>query len=212
MDTPSGKRSNLLNYLFTTLIVVALVVIYLLTGQRQTAPAGGEDATAPSPSSTSFGRPAYAFVEDLSLYGVTAVETDGGYLLTLAGSDGAASAAGTLTLSLSNGLVAGFVLSFPAVEQPDVDGSAISAALQSRAQEEAVRQAEAMETILGAVLSAFDAEGALPATVRARWCAQFLLLQSGDGGKEDAHDGFQFETYPTGTGNRMRLCCAVLAP
>lgn len=112
MDTPSGKRSNLLNYLFTTLIVVALVVIYLLTGQRQTAPAGGEDATAPSPSSTSFGRPAYAFVEDLSLYGVTAVETDGGYLLTLAGSDGAASAAGTLTLSLSNGLVAGRICAF----------------------------------------------------------------------------------------------------
>ena len=209
MDQRASKQHAILNYLFSAIVVVALIVIYLLTGQR-TASTDAEALTpAASPTATPFGRPPYALAADLALYAISAEPTEDGYLLAPEGVDKSCATC-TLTLSLSEGTTAGFVLSFPVVPQPDVDDSAISAALQKRAAEETALQAGAMEDILQAVLSAFDTDYALPATVRSAWCAQFLSLQNDPKSAGDDHGRFHFSVYPSGSGDAMRLCCAVL--
>ena len=201
----TANRHNLIgSYVFTALVVAALVAVYLLTGQRDRQAAEAALTPLPPATPTPFGRPAHALLEDLLLYGVAAAEEGDGYRLTLGGAD----AACTLTLSLAQGRVAGFTLVFAAVEEPDADGSAIAAALQARAAQEREAQAAAMERVLDAVLRAYDGAGELPQTVRARWCAAYAALQEGETA-EDTHGPVAFETYPAGRGTR--LCCAVLA-
>lgn len=210
MEKHSRKQSAIFNYLFTALIVVALVVVYLLTGQRDSASAGAPLFTpAASPTATPFGRSAYALVEDLKLHGIAAAQDGNEYLLSLDGADNPMAGC-RLTLSISDGFVSGFVLAFPAVPQPDKDESAISAMLQDYADQQAAAQAEAMEQVLLAVFAAYDTEDALPATVRSEWDAQFLALQNAQKGAQVSHGRFHFVTYTSGSGDAMRLCCSVL--
>lgn len=209
MEPRAKQQHAILNYLFSVVIVAALIVIYLLTGQRSTPTSTDAILPTASPSATPFGRPAYALVADLALYGVSAEPAGDGYTVNVEGTD-AAHATGTLTLALRDGMVDGFVLSFPCVVQPDVDGSAISAALAERAASQAAVQAQAMEAILLSVFRAFDTDGALPETIRAAWCAQFLNLQNDRESASDSYRRFQFSTYSSGSGDAMRLCCSVL--
>lgn len=210
MEPRAKQRPAILNYLFSLVIVAALIVIYLLTGQRPALTDAA--ATAPPtalPTATPFGRPAYALTADLALYGIAAEPEGTGYALRPEGAD-AAYATGTLTLSLHDGTVEGFVLSFPCVIRPDEDGSAISAALAERAEAQRAEQAQAMEAVLHAVFRAFDVEGALPETARSSWCARLLALQNDTESASDQYGRFQFSAYVSGSGDAMRLCCSVL--
>ena len=69
----SANRHNLIgSYVFTALVVAALVAVYLLTGQRDRQTAEAALTPLPPATPTPFGRPAHALLEDLLLYGVAA--------------------------------------------------------------------------------------------------------------------------------------------
>lgn len=209
MEPRAKQQHAILNYLFSLVIVAALIVIYLLTGHRPASTAADTPWPAASPTATPFGRPAYALAADLALYGIVAEPEGTGYALRPEGMD-AAHTTGALTLSLHDGTAEGFVLSFPCVVQPDEDGSAISAALAERATAQRTEQAQAMEAVLHAVFRAFDVEGALPETTRSLWCARLLGLQNDSESASDQYGRFLFSTYVSGSGDTMRLCCSVL--
>ena len=69
----TANRHNLIgSYVFTALVVAALVAVYLLTGQRDRQAAEAALTPLPPATPTPFGRPAHALLEDLLLYGVAA--------------------------------------------------------------------------------------------------------------------------------------------
>ena len=211
MEKHANRHSQWLNYLFTAIIIAALIVVYLLTGRREQEAGAAAAAASPAaaqPTATPFGRRANALIDDLALSAIDVTAEKDGYLLQVEGADDAA-AAGRLQLSLTDGFVSGFVLAFPAVSEPDADGSTIAAALEQRAAERRQVQAKAMEQALLGVLSAYDGEYALPVTVRSEWCALFLALQETKESAAADHGRFHFSVYPSGSGDAMRLCCAV---
>ena len=65
----TANRHNLIgSYVFTALVVAALVAVYLLTGQRDRQAAEAALTPLPPATPTPFGRPAHALLEDLLLY------------------------------------------------------------------------------------------------------------------------------------------------
>ncbi len=211
MEKHVNRHNKRLDYLFTAIIVAALIVVYLLTGRRERKADAAEAEVLPTavqPTATPFGRPAGALIDDLSFYSIETKDEKDGYRLEIEGM-GDAAAVSHLQLSLSESFVSGFVLAFAIVAEPDADGSAIAAALEQRTEKRRQTQAAAMEQTLLGVLSAYDGEYALPMAVRSEWCALFLAMQETKESAAADYGRFHFSVYPSGSGDAMRLCCSV---
>ena len=71
MEKHVNRHNKRLDYLFTAIIVAALIAVYLLTGRRERKADAAEaevSQTAVQPTDTPYGRPAGALNEDLTFY------------------------------------------------------------------------------------------------------------------------------------------------
>lgn len=235
------EKETLISILFTVIVIAALVVIFLLSGKRQSesdtltataatavlSPAAQADsspekaantaatdvpAAKPTPVPAVFGTDETAFVSALSASSLTVTEVDGVYHVS-SEDDPVFLNVGRLITDLHDSRVWGFVLSYPLADtSADDDGSAISAALaMSDPSLMTASQANTMEDVYYAVLSAFDPDGEIPLTVRNEWCARLLSFQSDRNRKayEAAYGRFRFSLYVYGSGVDAYLCCSV---
>lgn len=208
MGQNSTPRSPILNYVFTGIVVIALIAVYLLTGQRGPRSETAALTPAPAPTATPFGRPVHTLAEELPAHGLTVERTETGY--TVCTAPDAPHASAELTVAARDGTAIGFTLSFPAIEPFASEGDLIGNAVAALLEQQKAEQAAAMETILSALFSAYDAEEALPVTVRTEWIAMLTALQAEEEKENGKFDRFHFTVFPSGSGAQKRLICTVL--
>lgn len=213
----SPNKRLLQNLLFSALMLLCLVGVYLYAGyaQRQQASAPQQTQTAPpagppaAPEFSGDGRLLSGFLAAFAAsgYAVGADRAPGEYLLY----DSSLNAVCTLIPALQGQRVSGATLQFPLPQKPETANSpgAIEQTLLDRYAEASDRLYTVLPPVFDAALSALDPYGEVPSTARLRW--HDLLLDAAKSGRSasDAGETILLDAYFAETDGTAIFCIAL---
>lgn len=206
------------NILFTLVVVLAALVVYLLTGWNKPSNAQEVDA-APTPTATPLSKAKFESVPE----GVFSMlmTSDADFLAKVdkkdphsirmqCGNAGAGNATLTYTVD-EDGMISSFMITF---QMPDAPPSKTKTpeekSLQQAYEAFVSAQNEAVQTILFAAVDACDLNGAILSPVSLKWYAGVLSARDSGKNYKDTYRGCSFEAYPVKIGAKNSFVCTFL--
>lgn len=206
------------NILFTLVVVLAALVVYLLTGWNKP---GNAQAAEPSPTPTATPRSAARFESVPEGVFSMLMTSDENFLAKVdkkdpysirmqCGNAGAGNATLTYTVD-EDGLVSSFMLTFQMPETPPSKTKTPEEKSQMQAYEKFISaQNVAVQTILLAAVDACDLNGLILSPVSLKWYAGALSARDSNKNYKDTYRGCSFEAYQVKIGAKDSFVCTFL--